>query len=130
MKVKKVGLLLLSISAVILELLPYGAVLNFGNPEGEPWRKTFSYFSLTPFGYANFGPLITALLTCVLLILSVICIFKYSKGLNTAIMNISGIATLVSLSPLLFGISYVSAVGVAITVILLAIFGLCFIKEK
>ena len=130
MKVKKVGLLLLSISAVILELLPYGAVLNFGNPEGEPWRQTFSYFSLTPFGYANFGPFITALLTCALLILSVICIFKYSKGLNTAIMNISGIATLVSLSPLLFGISYVSAVGVAITVILLAIFELCFVKEK
>ena len=130
MKVKTVGLLLLSISAVILELLPYGAVLNFGNPEGEPWRQTFSYFSLTPFGYANFGPFITALLTCALLILSVICIFKYSKGLNTAIMNISGIATLVSLSPLLFGISYVSAVGVAITVILLAIFELCFVKEK
>ena len=130
MKVKKIGFVLLSISAVILELLPYGAVLNFANPDGEPWRQTFSYFSLTPFGYANFGPFITALLTCVLMILSVICIFKYSKGLNTAIMNISGIATLVSLSPLLFGISYVSSVGVAITVIILAIFGLCFVKEK
>ena len=130
MKVKRIGFVLLSISAVILELLPYGAVLNFANPDGEPWRRRFSYFSLTPFGYANFGPFITAMLTCVLLILSVICIFKYSKGLNTAIMNISGIATLVSLSPLLFGISYVSAVGVAITVILLAIFGLCFVKEK
>ena len=130
MRVKRFVLPILSVSAVILELLPYGAVLNFANPDGEPWRKTFSYFSLTPFGYANFGPFITAFLTCVLLILSVICIFKYSKGLNTAIMNISGIATLVSLSPLLFGISYVSAVGVAIAVILLAIFGLCFVKEK
>ncbi len=130
MKIKKAGLLLLSASAIILELLPYGAVLNFGNPEGEPWRRTFSYFSLTPFGYANFGPFITALLTCVLLVLSVIFIFKYSKGLNTAIMNISGIAALVSLSPVLFGISYISAVGVVITVVLLAIFGLCFVKEK
>ncbi len=130
MKIKKAGLLLLSVSAIILELLPYGAVLNFGNPEGEPWRRTFSYFSLTPFGYANFGPFITALLTCVLLILSVIAIFKYGKGLNTAIMNISGIAALVSLSPLLFGINYISAVGVAITVVLIAIFGLCFVKEK
>jgi len=130
MRVKRFVLPILSVSAVILELLPYGAVLNFANPDGEPWRKTFSYFSLTPFGYANFGPFITAFLTCVLLILSVICIFKYSKGLNTAIMNISGIATLVSLSPLLFGISYVSAVGVAIAVILLAIFGLCFVKEN
>ena len=130
MKVKKIGLVLLSISAIILELLPYGAVLNFGNPDGEPWRKTFSYFSLTPFGYANFGPFITALLTCVLLILSVIAIFKHSKGLNTAIMSISGIAALVSLSPLVYGINYISAVGVAITVVLIAIFGLCFVKEK
>lgn len=130
MRAKRIILPILSVSASILELLPYGAVLNFGNPEGEPWRRTFSYFSLTPFGYANFGPFITALLTCVLLILSVIAIFKHSKGLNTAIMNISGIAALVSLSPLLYGISYISAVGVAITVILLAIFGLCFVKEK
>ena len=130
MKVKKVGLLLLSASAVILELLPYGAVLNFANPDGKPWRRTFSYFSLTPFGYANFGPFITAMLTCVLLILSVIAIFKCEKGLNTAIMNISGIAALVSLSPLLYGISYISAVGVAISVILIAIFGLCFVKTK
>ena len=128
MRVKRIVLPILSVSAVILELLPYGAVLNFANPEGEPWRKTFSYFSLTPFGYANFGPFITALLTCVLLILSVIAIFKHSKGLNTAIMNISGIAALISLSPLLYGLSYIPAVGVAITVILLAIFGLCFIK--
>lgn len=130
MKIKKLGLLLLSASAVILELLPCGAVLNFGNPEGEPWRKTFSYFSLTPFGYANFGPFITALLTCVLLILTVIAFFKHGKGLNTAIMNVSAIAALVSLSPMLYGISYASAVGVAITVTLLSIFGLCFIKEK
>ena len=130
MKVKRIGLVLLSISAVILELLPYGAVLNFANPEGEPWRKTFSYFSLTPFGYANFGPFITALLTCVLLILTGIAFFKHGKGLNTAIMNVSAIAALVSLSPLLYGIIYVSAVGVAVTVILFAIFGLCFIKEK
>ena len=130
MKVKKIVLLLLSISAVILELLPYGAVLNFGNPDGEPWRQTFSYFSLTPFGYANFGPFITALLSSALLILSVIAFFKYGKGLNTAIMNVSGVAALVSLSPLLYGIKSFSAVGAAITLILLAIFGLCFVKEK
>ncbi len=130
MRAKRIVLPILSVLAIILELLPYGAVLNFANPEGEPWRRTFSYFSLTPFGYANFGPFITALLTCVLLILSVIAIFKHSKGLNTAVINISGIAALVSLSPLLYGISYISAVGVAITVILIAIFGLCFVKEK
>ncbi len=130
MRLKRIILPILLLIATILELLPYGAVLNFANPEGLSWRRTFSYFSLTPFGYANFGPLITALLTCVLLILATISIFKYSKGLNTAITNVSGIATLVSLSPLLYGINYISAVGVAITVVLLTVFGLCFIKEK
>lgn len=130
MKLKKIGLVLLSASSIILELLPYGAVLNFGNPDGEPWRQTFSYFSLTPFGYANFGPFITALLSSALLILSVIAFFKYCKGLNTAIMNVSGVAALVSLSPLLYGIKSFSAVGAVITLFLLAIFGLCFVKEK
>lgn len=46
--------------AFVLELLPYGAVCNFANPDGKPWRRTYSYFDLTPFGYANFAPFLTA----------------------------------------------------------------------
>ena len=61
--------LLLPVITLILEILPYGAVLHFGNPEGEPWRKTFSYFDPTPFGYANFAPLLTAVITCVVFVL-------------------------------------------------------------
>ena len=53
---KRLLYLILPLVTVILELLPYGAVCNFMNPEGDPWRETFSYFSLTPFGYANFAP--------------------------------------------------------------------------
>ncbi len=36
MKMKKVALLILSIATLIFELLPYGVVLNFANPDGEP----------------------------------------------------------------------------------------------
>ena len=86
MKIKKSLFLILPLVALILELLPYGVVLNFANPDGEPWRRTYSYFSMMPFGYANFGPLITAILTCVLLVLVVIYLFKPRKGLNTAIL--------------------------------------------
>ncbi|MBQ8558938.1 MAG: hypothetical protein IJ439_03015 [Tyzzerella sp.] len=93
MKIKKFLLAGLSLSAFILELLPVGVVLNFANPEGEPWRRTYSYFSLTPVGYANFGPFITAVLTCDLLVQVAIYLFKPCKGLNTAIMNVSGFAT-------------------------------------
>lgn len=68
-KVTRILLVIFPLAALILELLPNGVVLNFANPEGEPWRHTYSYFSLTPFGYANFGPFLTAILTCVLLAL-------------------------------------------------------------
>lgn len=116
--------------ALILELLPYGVVLNFANPEGEPWRRTYSYFSMMPFGYANFGPLITAILTCVLLVLVVIYLFKSRKGLNTAILNVAGFATATSLLPLMFGFDYITVIGVIITALLAGTFGCGFIKAK
>ena len=129
MKIKKSLFVVLPLVALILELLPNGVVLNFANPEGEPWRRTYSYFSMMPFGYANFGPLITAILTCVLLVLMAIYLFKPRKGLNTAILNVSGFATAASLMPLMFGFDYITVIGVIITVLLAGIFGICFIKR-
>lgn len=128
--IKKALFVILPLVALILELLPYGAVLNFANPEGEPWRRTYSYFSLTPFGYANFGPFITAILTCVLLVLVAIYLFKPGKGMNTAVLNVSGFATAASLMPLMFGFDYVTVIGVIITALLAGTFGCGFIKEK
>lgn len=130
MKLKKLLLLALSLAALILEILPYGAVCVFAADKGERIRQTFSYFDLTPFGYANFGPLITAILTCALLVIVVVYALKPSKGLNTAIINVSGIATVTSLMPLLYGLDFFSVVGVMITVLLAGTFGCCFIKNK
>ena len=130
MKRKKILLSMLCIVALALELLPYSVVLNFANPEGEPWRKTFSYFDMTPFGYANFGPFLTAVLTCALLVFLFIGYFKFGRGINTAIRNISGVAIVTSLLPLIFGLRYVTVIGIIITVLLTLIFGVTFIKEK
>lgn len=130
MKLKKTLFVILPLVALILELLPYGVVLNFANPEGEPWRRTYSYFSMMPFGYANLGPLITAILTCVLLVLVVIYLFKSRKGLNTAILNVAGFATATSLLPLMFGFDYITVIGVIITALLAGTFGCGFIKAK
>lgn len=127
---KKFPMLILPLAALILEILPYGAVCVFAVDEGERIRQTFSYFDLTPFGYANFGPFIAAILTCVLLVLAVVYAVKKSKGLNTAIMNVSGIATAASLMPLLYGINFFSIIGAAISVFLAATFGVCFMKDK
>ena len=115
---KKFLTLLLVISTLVLEILPYGAVCNFANPDGKPRRKTFSYFDLTPFGYANFAPLIVAMFTCVLLILTVATIVV-KKQLKAPLFSISAIAALLSLAPLLLGVGYFSFVGAMISVLLL-----------
>lgn len=56
------------IAILVLEILPYGAVLHFANPEGEPFRETFSYFDLTPYGYSMIGGAISILLLAVFII--------------------------------------------------------------
>lgn len=130
MKIKKSLFVVLPLATLILELLPNGVVLNFANPEGEPWRRTYSYFSLTPFGYANVGPFITAILTCILLVLVAVYLSKPRNGLNTAILNVSGFATAASLMPLMFGFDYITVIGVIITLLLAGTFGCGFIKAK
>ena len=124
---KKIITLALILSALVLEILPYGAVLNFGNPEGEPFRKTYSYFSLTPYGYANFGPFITALLTSILLVIIILSILL-KKDWSKSISIISAIATLTSLAPLMFGFSNFSLVGAMISACILATFVISRIK--
>ena len=89
---KKLIMLCTAIIALVLELLPYGAVCNFANPEGEPWRYTYSYFDLTPFGYANFAPFIVALLTCVLTVMIVVSLVS-KKPMRTPVLTVSAVAT-------------------------------------
>lgn len=124
---KKIITLALLISALVLEILPFGAVCNFANPEGEPFRKTYSYFSMIPYGYANFGPLITALLTCVLLVIIILSILL-KKDWSKSISIISAIATITSLAPLMFGFSNFSIVGAMISTCILATFVISRIK--
>lgn len=105
--------------ALGLEMLPYGAVCNFANPEGEPWRRTYSYFDLLPFGYANFAPFLTALLTCVILVLLLVYVFTGASRLAAVTRNLLVVCTVLSLCPLLLGIDYFSVVGSLITLVLL-----------
>ena len=111
-------LLMLPVSAFVLEALPYGAVCRFGNPDGEPWRVTYSYFSMIPFGYANFAPLITALLTGVVAVLWLTYCLNNNKTLLRIGTVTSAVAVVLSLCPLLLGAEYYSVVGGAITLVL------------
>ena len=126
---KKIIMLCTTLVALILEILPYGAVCNFANPEGEPWRRTYSYFDLTPFGYANFAPFIVALLTCALVVMIVISLVS-KKTMRTPILAVCAIATVFSLAPLLYGIRFFSIVGAFISVMLALTAVIAAVKDR
>ena len=112
--------LVLPIITLILEALPYGAVCVFAASPTDRIRETFSYFDLTPFGYANFAPLFTAIITCLVFILLLVYCVKGNIRFAIKAKNILYVATVMSLRPLVFGFAYFSLVGGFITVSLLA----------
>lgn len=134
MKKQKYLLLALPILALVLECLPTGAVLHFANPEGAALRQTYNYFDLTPYGYANFGPLLTAILTVVLLALALAYVIKPNRGLSGTLMGVSAVAFVASLMPLLLGLRYYTSVAACISAILLLAVACAFVihfgKEK
>ena len=111
--------LVLPIITLILEVLPYGAVCIFASSPTDRIRETFSYFDLTPFGYANFAPFLTALITCLIFILLLIYWLKGNAVFAIKAKNILYVALVMSLGPLVFGIAYFSVVGGFITASLL-----------
>lgn len=114
-----------AVVAVVLEALPYGAVLNFANPEGEPLRELYSYFDMTPFGYANFGPMLTALGTVAAAVLYLAAALSRRRGLAMAGAVTNVCAVITSLMPLMFGLdSYpLLALGVTLTLAGAAVLG-------
>ena len=122
---KKVCLAVLPALTIVLELLPLGAVCIFATSPTERVKETFSYFSLTPFGYANFAPLITATLTVAIFLLSL-----KKKGVLKALFVLSIITVVISLLPLMYGLNYYTIVGAFITVTLVIESILAKIQQK
>ena len=90
----------------ILEVMPYGAVLNFARPpeEGGAIRETYSYFDLTPFGYANFGPLLTAIISLLIMIVIIVLLFTKGQKLLSLVAVLSAVGVITSLMPLMYGL--------------------------
>lgn len=97
-------LIALSVLLILLEILPYGALLRFANADGDPIIQTYSYFDLTPYGYANFGPFMTAVVSCVLFVVELIALLTQGKQLFAPITIVSATMLFCSLLPLFFGV--------------------------
>ena len=114
-------LLAITILTLILELLPYGAILEFAHMSPELtlgyYEEHFSYFDPMVYGHGHFGPLITAVLTCILAGITVISIFFEGRTIWIALRVMSVLTLLCSLTPMLTGCY--SPVGMAISALLL-----------
>ena len=113
---KRLLYLILPIITLVLEILPYGAVLNFMLPSADgttvgQFRELYSYFDMMPFGYANFAPFITALITCVIILMLVIYFATGSTKVAFATRNVLCVCSIISLCPILLGIRFFSLVG-------------------
>lgn len=121
---KRLRYVILPIITVFLETLPYGAVLNFGRPASDGsigyFRELYSYFDLMPCGYGNFTPLLTAVITCILLLMLMVYSITGKKKLVVISRNLLCIDVIVSLGPLMLGIKFFSLVGALITGTLIA----------
>ena len=92
--------------ALILEILPIGTVMVCATSPTKQTIEVYSYFSLLPVGYANFTPLLTGILTILIILLGAIALFKFDNAasLRKAMFVCSVISLLLSIVPLfLFG---------------------------
>lgn len=104
--------------ALVLEMLPIGAVMVFATSSTERTIEVYSYFSMLPVGYANFAPLLTGILTLLIILLGVIALFRFDKAasIRRTIFVCSIISLLFSIVPVfLFGTVGMTAASYAVS---------------
>lgn len=114
--------------ALILEILPVGAVMVFATSPTERTIEVYSYFSMLPVGYANFTPLLTGILTILIILLGVIALFKFDKAtcIRKVIFVCSIVSLLFSIVPLfLFGAVGMTAASYAVSCMILLLIKGC-----
>ena len=119
-------LLAIAVTILILELLPYGAVLEFAHMSPEiTLVYYYSYFDPIVYGYGHIGPFLTAVSTCILAVFAVVAVFLECRTIWIALRVVSVLTLLCSLTPMLTGCY--SPVGMAISALLLVT---CIISLK
>ena len=118
---KRSFLLIFPVIAILLGLLPQSVVMNFADYDAETGnvniiKKYFSYFDMTPFGYGDFFPLMTAILTCAVTLLALIYMFTGRYALLNIMIGTCIAAAIVSVLPVLLK-SY-TLIGLGITLLL------------
>ena len=129
---KRLVYLILPVITLILEIIPYGAVLYFGvgtGNGGTTVRELFSYFDLIPFGYANFAPMITGIFTCIAVLFLIRYWISGKKKVAIIARKLFLVTAVINLCPIFYGVRYLSFVGILVSVSLVAEAGLLTIGK-
>lgn len=106
MKILGIARLVCCVAAVVIQILPLGAVLRFGITAQDGTVsfsfENYSYFDITPFGYAMFNYMICAVFTAIASLLSIVRTVTKSRR-QTPVTVLSAIALAMSLIPYIFG---------------------------
>lgn len=106
MKILGIARLVCCVAAVVIQILPLGAVLRFGITAQDGTVsfsfENYSYFDITPFGYAMFNYMICAVFTAIASLLSLLRTVTKSRR-QTPVTVLSAIALAMSLIPYIFG---------------------------
>ena len=106
MKILGIARLVCCVAAVVIQILPLGAVLRFVITAQDGTVsfsfENYSYFDITPFGYAMFNYMICAVFTAIASLLSIVRTVTRSRR-QTPVTVLSAIALAMSLIPYIFG---------------------------
>lgn len=118
------GWLLPLLPAAVLALgaVPDSVVMHFANYQGDPYEQFYSYFSLMPLGYGNWGPMLTMALSAVLLAVCIWNAVKPSRPRQRLTALLALVALMASLLNLLF--QEMTAIGWIISLLLALLTGL------
>ena len=113
-----IALFLLLVS-FILECVPGAAVLIFASGPHERMTEYVSCFDMMLLGYANAAPFLSAVLTVISLLLTVLLFFRFSRRLKNTVYIITILAAaFMPLPALFFGFAYYPPMAIVITICL------------
>ncbi len=115
---KRIINIVLSVIVIFVELLPNGVVLIFATSPTERVREVYSYFSLIPFGYGNIFPIITAILSIIILIISIIYFIYENNYIIKIIFFTLIVSFIISILTIVQGINYLTFNGIVILILL------------
>lgn len=106
------------VAALVLEILPTGAVLRFADGPTRTIIRTYSYFDMMLWGYANITPMLTGIMTIAVIIFGILALCRHEKAdkIRKAAFICSIVAIILSIVPfVLFGSSYMTMISYIIS---------------